>query len=87
MSTEQIQTVRAQLTTIISEAQLLLRQLQVECPHVNKTGVYKGNTGNWCSQDDSYWIDAKCPDCGKSWMIDSEMEQYRTFDGVILRDA
>lgn len=69
------------------EAQLRAdRQAMVEaCPHERKEGVYKGNTGNWCPDDDSYWIDATCLDCGKRWMIDSEEDkhEYRHFQGTI----
>ncbi len=60
-----------------------MEALQEQCPHEHLVGKYKGNTGNWCPQDDSYWIDAHCKDCNKRWLIDSEdnAEEYRTFKG------
>jgi len=64
-----------------------LQQLQASCPHENKQGEYKGDTGNWSSSDDSYWIDARCLDCGKTWIIDSVTNklEYYDFKGVIVR--
>lgn len=64
------------------QAELL--KLQLECEHPNATGKYGSSTGNWCPQDDSYWIEAECPDCGKRWWIDSatSVEEYRTFKGA-----
>ncbi len=60
-----------------------LKDIQNNCPHEDKEGKYKGDTGNWSPDEDSYWIDAKCLDCGKTWMIDSEgqKQEYRNFNG------
>jgi len=59
--------------------------IQDSCPHTNKRGEYKANTGNWSQSDDSYWIDVNCDDCGKWWLIDSDQPDYSQFDGVITR--
>lgn len=61
-----------------------IEQLRASCPHENLVGEYRGNTGNWCPQDDSWWINAHCKDCDKQWMIDSkdDAEEYRNFKGV-----
>ena len=58
-----------------------LNQIQSECPHNNIIGEYKGDTGNWCQQDDSYCINADCQDCGKHLYIDSkkDMDLYRKY--------
>lgn len=61
-----------------------IEALRDACPHVNLHGKYKGDTGNWCPQDDSYWIEAVCKDCERRWFIDSKenAEAYRNFKGV-----
>jgi hypothetical protein len=52
---------------------------QAECTHPGLTGEYGSNTGNWCSQDDCYWLDLRCPTCGKRWSVDSEEPEYRLY--------
>lgn len=47
-----------------------LRKHQERCKHKNATYISKGDTGNWCRDDDSYWQEWKCPTCKKSWMVD-----------------
>ena len=44
-----------------------LVQLQLECVHENASHVHKGSTGNYDPSCDSYWIEHRCPDCGKFW--------------------
>lgn len=44
--------------------------LQLECEHPFASRTAKADTGNWCKQDDQYWYDCKCPDCGKVWQED-----------------
>jgi hypothetical protein len=51
----------------IDDAYAALTALQAECTHPNASKEYKGSTGNWCKQDDYYWIDYKCPECDKHW--------------------
>ncbi len=52
--------------------------LQSECQHENLIGKYSADTGNWCRDDDSYWVDFKCEDCGKQWMEDQTDIGYLT---------
>lgn len=52
--------------------------LQETCPHVDLSGEYDSNNGNWCSSDDSYWLHLHCNDCSKVWNIDSDNPEYRT---------
>lgn len=47
-----------------------LKELQEECPHTNVDKKYKGNTGNYDPSCDIYWIEFKCPDCGKFWTVE-----------------
>lgn len=56
-----------------------IEDIKNQCPHNDVIGQYKGNTGNWCKDDDSYWIEAECQDCGKRFNIDSEDPLYKTF--------
>lgn len=44
-----------------------LKQLQLNCPHVNFTKQYKGSTGNYDPSQDCYWIDYHCQDCNLKW--------------------
>lgn len=62
---------------------LELRQVQEACPHSSKEGQYKSDTGNYCPEEDSYWIAAKCLECNKVWSIDSKVDnvEYYTFTG------
>ena len=46
------------------------RSLQHICPHPNASKKHCGSTGNWDRNDDAYWIEYKCPDCGKFWTVD-----------------
>ena len=43
---------------------------QKRCKHIKRECVNKGDTGNWCRDDDSYWKECKCPTCLKTWMED-----------------
>lgn len=72
---------RIKIERKIEDWQTKLYHLRIICPHTNYTGEYKGNTGNWCKHDDSYWINIKCEDCGKRWQVDSEehKEEYRNY--------
>jgi len=77
-------TIRAKVTRIKEMQKRLsseLATIQKECQHPNATGQYKANTGNWCEADDSYWIQAECPDCDKRWTIDSDTDnqEYKNF--------
>lgn len=48
------------------------RDLQAACSHVNVSKKHCADTGNWDSYDDSYWIEYRCPDCGKFWSEDQK---------------
>ncbi|ANA49194.1 hypothetical protein PMW_69 [Pseudomonas phage phiPMW] len=76
---------------IINDAHLLLGKLRQECEHPNYTGKYNANTGNWCSDDDTYWIDFHCPDCGMTRTAyadvgpDNEKFSYRGHSARIIK--
>ena len=48
--------------------QIKIKELQEKCTHQYATKVAGANTGNYCRQDDSYWYNINCPDCGYSKM-------------------
>jgi len=58
---------------LVKKAEVIRQQindLQVECAHTGVKKEYKGNTGNWDPNDNCYWINFSCPDCGKFWRED-----------------
>jgi hypothetical protein len=81
MNPKQITKEINKLTDQINLRYKKIQELQNSCPHEDVQGEYKANTGNWCKDDDSYWIEAKCWDCGKRWNIDSkdQPDLYRSF--------
>lgn len=92
---------RFKLQQKIASLQEKLNALRESCPHQIVDGEYKANTGNWCPQDDCYWISATCRDCGKhihadggtalyhmlsmSGMIETEYESVETKTNRELR--
>lgn len=73
--TERIEKARRKITKWSKE----IYAAQAECEHPDLTGKYGSNTGNWCEQDDSYWLDLWCPTCGKRWSVDSDDPAYRLY--------
>ena len=67
MATLKISTRYKRIRKKYDEAYAAMLALQEECTHPNATKEYGANTGNWCKQDDYYWIDHQCPDCQKRW--------------------
>jgi hypothetical protein len=58
---------RRKIEQKISNLMVALENLQNECPHIDKLQEYKSNTGNYDPSCDLYWIEYRCPDCGKFW--------------------
>jgi hypothetical protein len=46
------------------------KQLKELCSHPDTSKKHCGDTGNWDRNQDSYWIEYRCPDCGKFWSVD-----------------
>jgi transposase-like protein len=62
--------IRRQVTSINEQIVALheeLQELRQKCPHPNLVVEHKGNTGNWDPNDNRYWTENSCPDCGKQW--------------------
>ena len=53
----------------IAECQAKIERIQEDCSHPEDyvTKINKGDTGNWCPQDDSYWKECHCDLCDKRW--------------------
>lgn len=65
--------VKKQIEILDQEIQTLEEQktkIQLRCRHTNATHQYRSDVGNWCKNDDRYWIEFRCYDCGKFWTED-----------------
>lgn len=67
----------------IRHAQECIKRIQdTECKHAGLTGKYRANTGNYCPEDDSYWVEFSCPTCDKHWTEEqSECRFGKSKDG------
>lgn len=62
--------IRKKYEEIIDQQDLLHNQLialQNSCQHLKVEKEFHSDTGNYCKQDDCYWVECKCPECGKFW--------------------
>lgn len=80
-TTQKVERIKAMQERLTDE----LRAIQDACPHTNKQGKYGGNTGNWCPQDDCYWIDVTCLDCQKRYTVYDNEQGYKQFNGKVVR--
>lgn len=65
--------IRRRLATIERHQErweLAEKELQAICQHPFADKKYRSDTGNWDRSQDSYWIEFKCPDCGRRWIED-----------------
>ena len=77
MTRKEVKSVRLR---IMRERRKLLaeeRKLQATCTHPAASRRYYSDIGNWCREDDSYWLELDCPDCGLFESIDSTDPRYR----------
>ena len=70
MTPKQIILKREKLKDKIHNAMEALKDLQDICIHPSATHVNSADTVNWCKDDDSYWTEHWCVDCGKKWQTD-----------------
>ncbi len=54
----------------IQKARQEITVIQDACPHHRLVGKFYSDTGNYCSSDDSYWVELECPECQKFWRTD-----------------
>lgn len=70
--------VRSKMNTLIHKKDKVIEQikkLQGQCTHENFTGVYECDTGNWCPDDDTYWILMTCLDCDMTRYVSYETNE------------
>lgn len=67
---------------LFEQARALVKAAQEECNHPNLLGKYESNTGNWCVNDDEYWLNLKCPDCKKYWTVMSTEPDYAKYHKI-----
>ncbi len=67
MTQDEIRELRAVLQRRVDVARAAVTELQIVCTHPNASRVYKANTGNYDPGCNCYWVEHKCPDCGKQW--------------------
>ena len=51
----------------IESLEIRLTKIRDKCKHINAEKKYGANTGNFDPNDDCYWIDFACLECGKRW--------------------
>lgn len=81
--------IRNMAATIAEHQTLLskrLARLQDECPHATPTYANRGSTGNWDPQDNAYWTEWDCPDCGKKWRTDQSLASRNQYPGATKKE-
>ncbi|ELL7856502.1 hypothetical protein ENKO_114 [Klebsiella phage fENko-Kae01] len=66
-----------------------LEKITDNCNHNHMTIKAYSDTGNYCRSDDSYWYEAKCRACGKTWNVDQDedsivKERHRSGDRRVI---
>lgn len=74
MTPAQVKRKRINIYDKIKKLNEQIAELQSLCTHLDVTKKYKGDTGNYDPSADSYWIEWRCPDCGKFWITDQDRE-------------
>lgn len=69
-----------QLREVLITAKTELLQFQDKCEHKYVMIRAKSDTGNWCKDDDSYWLEIECKCCESCWNEDQGTSKYRTDD-------
>ena len=60
----------------IRQAEEKIEDIQAECQHIDHLYKPGADTGNWCKQDDSYWMNVRCLDCGKRIHFSDQMAYF-----------
>lgn len=58
-----------------------ITQLRFQCPHPEVIKTARANTGNWCKDDDHYWYEFICEECGTQWQEEQSAYNERMRDG------
>ena len=60
----------------ITKLNLELFNLMESCTHDDADHVNKADTGNYSSDDDSYWTEHRCKSCNKFWITDQKWGRH-----------
>jgi len=71
----------------IDIAEARIEEIRAACNHETAYCKYGADTGNWCSNDDCYWVDAICLECGEWNRYDSkkDAEKYHYYGKQVKR--
>lgn len=70
MTPKQIQRRLSTISKKRNHWQAELDKLQNVCQHPTPDKKHKGNTGNYDPTADCYWIEYRCHDCDKRWIVE-----------------
>lgn len=68
---EEIQKTRTEMTELHTKLMNLVIEDQKECKHEKLYKWYTADTGNWCPNDDVYYVSVFCNECDSSWEADT----------------
>lgn len=77
MTRKEVKSVRLRIMRERRKLSAEERKLQAACTHPAASRRYRSDTGNVCLEDDYYWLEIDCPDCGFFEIIDSTDPRYR----------
>jgi hypothetical protein len=65
----------------ITDLEFRLKRIQDKCKHEHFESANTGLTGNFCPDDDRFYVSVKCLDCDKrmTFWSDKNPEEYRKF--------
>ena len=61
-----------------------IKNIKKQCKHPEKDCQYvnRGDTGNWCPSDDSYWTNHYCARCDTQWITDGSNSYGKKVDKI-----
>lgn len=72
MKASQIRKRRGSIDKAIAHQKEKLADLQANCPHENKVALHRSSTGNYDPDQNSYWVEYSCIDCGLRYTEESQ---------------
>ena len=62
-----------------------IKKKREACKHEHLVGEYDSDSGNYCPQDDRYWVSAICMDCGKEFTVYSDKDESLNYREISMR--
>ena len=75
--TIEIKTKIQRLNAKIDAHNAQIKQLRMICTHPEVIKTAKSDTGNWCKDDDAYWYEFVCEECGSRWQEEQRIYNQR----------